>query len=77
MSVERGSFGRYQHAPVEPAVDIGRIESVMVLIDGWSPDTTFEERSSVPDNLTAPVLDGVVLPPVPPPVPVPPAGVPQ
>ncbi len=41
-AVERGNFGLYQQATVDPAVDFSRLEEVMVLVPGWAPETSFE-----------------------------------
>jgi rod shape-determining protein MreC len=57
MSVERGAFGLYQRAMVEPRVEFSRIEGVIIIIDGVTHDTTFEERRAAPEILT-PLVDG-------------------
>jgi rod shape-determining protein MreC len=44
MSVERGAFGLYQAASVEPRVDFGRLESVMVVTSEPGSETSFEDR---------------------------------
>lgn len=40
IGVERGAFGLYQHAEVEPSVDFARVEDVMVVTSPVIPDTT-------------------------------------
>lgn len=42
VSLERRAFGLYQDAVVEPAVDFSRLEEVLVLIDRWNRETSFE-----------------------------------
>ena len=46
-AVERGAFGLYQSATVEPSVDFHRLEEVLVLPRGWPRDTTYEEGLGV------------------------------
>lgn len=51
VSVEKRAFGLYQQAKVEPVVDFGRLEEVMVIPRGWPPDTRYEREE---DALPAP-----------------------
>jgi rod shape-determining protein MreC len=65
-SVERGAFGLYQAATVEPSADFRRLEEVMILLSGWPAETSFEADP-----------DPVAPPPAPEPTPAPPvAGAP-
>ncbi len=47
-SIERGAFGLYQGATVEPSVDFRRIEEVMVIPRGWPRDANFEKHGRGP-----------------------------
>lgn len=42
ISVERGAFGLYQEARIDPSVDFQRLEEVLILPEGFSPSTTFD-----------------------------------
>jgi rod shape-determining protein MreC len=43
--VERGAFGLYQEALVEPSVDFRRLEEVMVIPRGWPKKAGYEEEA--------------------------------
>lgn len=66
MSVERGAFGLYQRAAVEPSVDFGRLESAMVIVGAWHETTSYEEhddeRGTVGPLLDEPAPDLVLAP---------------
>jgi rod shape-determining protein MreC len=49
VSVARGAFGLYQSAQIEPSVDFGRLEGVLVVVGGFSEDVTFEDTPDVSD----------------------------
>ncbi len=59
LSVERRAFGLYQRASVQPSVDFGRIEAVMVILRDYPADTSFDEslNDSVQDDEEAVGVD--------------------
>lgn len=64
VAVERGAFGLYQQASVEPSVDFGRLESVLVVVGPWPVSTTFEPEPEQP-RAGGPILEapaGVIAP---------------
>lgn len=46
ISVEKRSFGLYQNATVDPAVDLARIEDVLVIVGEWPRESSFERLPS-------------------------------
>ncbi len=61
VSLERRSFGLYQNATVEPGVDFGRLEEMLVITGDWSGDVSFEP--SPPIGADAPEESPVAGPP--------------
>ncbi len=61
VAVEHGAFGLYQHAEVQPAIDFSRVEAVMVVLDGYSGDTSFEQsqpaEAPLPATTAAPLAN--------------------
>lgn len=56
IGTETRAFGLYQNATIEPAVDIAKLEDVMVVIGRWAPGTTFETPESETQGPIAPEL---------------------
>ncbi|MBC7792943.1 MAG: rod shape-determining protein MreC [Clostridia bacterium] len=42
IGTETRAFGLYQNATIDPAVDVGKLEDVLVVTGGWDGSTTFE-----------------------------------
>ncbi len=57
MATETRAFGLYQNATIEPAVDVGKLEDVLVVIGRWAPGTTFE----TPEADLGPISPDVLL----------------
>ena len=56
-SVERRAFGLYQRAVVQPSIDFGRLESVMVILKGFSADTSLEAPDKADAQPASPLLE--------------------
>lgn len=56
IGTETRAFGLYQNATIEPAVDVAKLEDVMVVIGRWAPGTTFETPESETQGPIAPEL---------------------
>ncbi len=56
IGTETRAFGLYQNATIEPAVDVAKLEDVMVVIGRWPPGTTFETPESETQGPIAPEL---------------------
>ena len=63
VSVERRAFGLYQHATVQPSVDFGRIEAVMVILKSYPGDATLEVPEAVNNAPAAPLFEVPVTKP--------------
>ncbi len=57
MATETRAFGLYQNATIEPAVDVAKLEDVLVVIGRWAPGTTFE----TPEADVGPIAPDVLL----------------
>jgi rod shape-determining protein MreC len=55
-ATETRSFGLYQNATIEPAVDIRKLEDVLVVVGRWPEGTTFEMPESRAVGPIAPEL---------------------
>lgn len=42
IGTETRAFGLYQNATIDPAVDVGKLEDVMVIVGNWDGATSFE-----------------------------------
>ena len=62
MSVGRGAFGLYQNAQVEPSVDLGRVESVLVVVGGFDDRVTLEDAPDLSES-PGPLIDATPAPP--------------
>ncbi len=60
MTVERGAFGLYQNARVEPSVDFGRLESVLVVTGAFDDGASFEDAPEL--DAFGPLIDAPVAP---------------
>lgn len=67
VAVEKGAFGLYQSAVVEPTVDFGRVEEVLLIPDGWPRSTSFErspdEKPRKREGVIAAPSSGLAKPP--------------
>lgn len=42
IGTETRAFGLYQNATIDPAVDVGKLEDVLVIVGSWDGSTSFE-----------------------------------
>jgi rod shape-determining protein MreC len=56
LATETRAFGLYQNATIEPAVDVAKLEDVLVVIGRWPEGTTFETLDARSPGPLAPEL---------------------